>query len=217
MTRTDKNIPLINRLAADLAPVTPARARRLVTVLLIGAAVGAAGILGHKGLRPDVDAAVTGLAFYWKWGTMLALGAAAAAWLWAEGRPGQPATAARRAAAVIAGAALIVPAAAALALLGSAGAARQITGGAGLDCLAHVSLGAVPTFALAYLWLKRMAPVHPARAGFAAGITAGALSACAYAFACPFDGPLYVLTWYGGVLVALGALGAVIGRRHLAW
>jgi hypothetical protein len=57
----------------------------------------------------------------------------------------------------------------------------------------------------------------PVRAGLAAGFLAGTIGGAAYAFACRNDGALFVAVWYGLAILIVSTLGALIGRRVLAW
>ena len=48
----------------------------------------------------------------------------------------------------------------------------------------------------ALLALRQGAPEHPAFAGAAAGLLAGAIGAACYATHCPDDSPLFVAAWW---------------------
>lgn len=84
-------------------------------------------------------------------------------------------------------------------------------------CLALVTLMAAPVLCAVLLGLKRGAPEHPALAGAAGGALAGSLGAALYALHCVDDSPLFVLVWYGLAIAFVTAVGALIGRRMLAW
>lgn len=77
-----------------------------------------------------------------------------------------------------------------------------------------ISLGPLAALLAA---LKRGAPESPTRAGLVAGLAAGGIGTFFYAAHCPDDSPLFVAAWYSIVIVMMGALGAVLGRRLLRW
>ena len=88
---------------------------------------------------------------------------------------------------------------------------------ASLQCFVSVALLALAPLGGLIAVLRREAPTEPAIAGAAAGLAAGGLGAMGYALHCPIDTPGYVAFWYpAGVAMAAG-LGALIGRRALAW
>jgi hypothetical protein len=67
------------------------------------------------------------------------------------------------------------------------------------------------------LALRQAAPEHPAFAGAAAGLFAGAIGAACYATHCPDDSPLFVAAWYTLAIGFAAAIGAAAGRRLLRW
>ena len=94
---------------------------------------------------------------------------------------------------------------------------QRMIGTNALLCLKTIPyLGLAPLAAV--LWcLRQGAPEHPARAGAAAGLLAGAIGAALYATHCPDDSPLFVAVWYSLAICFLTALGAVAGSRLLRW
>ncbi|MFN3644056.1 MAG: NrsF family protein [Gemmobacter sp.] len=84
-------------------------------------------------------------------------------------------------------------------------------------CITFIPALAVPVLA-ATLWaLRRGAPIEPARAGLAAGVGAGALSATIYSLHCPEDSPLFFAAWYGTGILTVTLLGGLLGARLLRW
>jgi hypothetical protein len=71
--------------------------------------------------------------------------------------------------------------------------------------------------AAALFCLRQGAPEHPARAGAATGLLAGAIGAALYATHCPDDSPLFVAAWYTLAIGIVAAIGAVSGSRLLRW
>jgi hypothetical protein len=94
---------------------------------------------------------------------------------------------------------------------------QRLIGTNAIFCLKSIPfLAAAPLFA-ALLALRRGAPEHPALAGAAAGLFAGAIGAALYATHFPDDSPLFVAAWYTFAIGFVAAIGAVAGRRLLRW
>lgn len=86
-----------------------------------------------------------------------------------------------------------------------------------LACFTSIlALSALPV-AAALVQLRAAAPRSPALAGAGAALLGGGLGAAIFALYCPNDSALFVAVWYGPALLALGAVGALAGRRLLAW
>lgn len=84
-------------------------------------------------------------------------------------------------------------------------------------CLSAIVLAALPGLALLLLALRRATPTRPVFAGAMAGLLAGANGALAYALSCVNDGAAFVSVWYSLAILAVCAVGALVGRRALAW
>jgi hypothetical protein len=96
----------------------------------------------------------------------------------------------------------------------------SITGNSGVSpyaCVSSILLVSLPPLAITLAALRSGAPVRPWLAGLAAGVTSGALGAAAYALACRNDGGAFVALWYPLAIFIVGGLGALVGRRVLAW
>jgi len=63
---------------------------------------------------------------------------------------------------------------------------------------------------------RQGAPEHPALAGAAAGLLAGAIGAALYATHCPDDSPLFVAVWYTLAITFITALALLQGRGFCA-
>ncbi|HLZ68109.1 MAG TPA: NrsF family protein [Aliidongia sp.] len=85
------------------------------------------------------------------------------------------------------------------------------------NCIGSIVLVSLPALAMIVGTLRTGAPTRPIMAGAAAGLLAGALGAAAYGFACKQDGGLYVAIWYSAGMLIVAGLGALWGRRALAW
>ncbi|MFN6976839.1 MAG: NrsF family protein [Gemmobacter sp.] len=84
-------------------------------------------------------------------------------------------------------------------------------------CITLIPALAMPVLAAALWALRRGAPIDPARAGLAAGLGAGALSAAIYSLHCPEDSPLFFAAWYGTGILIVSLLGGLLGARLLRW
>lgn len=65
--------------------------------------------------------------------------------------------------------------------------------------------------------LRQGAPANPSLAGALGGLLSGALGATLYAAHCTEDSPLFVGIWYPLTIIAVTALGALVGSRLLRW
>ncbi len=84
-------------------------------------------------------------------------------------------------------------------------------------CLESIPFLAAAPLVAVLLALRQGAPEHPALAGAAAGLFAGAIGAAFYATHCPDDSPLFVAAWYTlGITIVIG-IGALAGSRVLRW
>ncbi len=84
-------------------------------------------------------------------------------------------------------------------------------------CPTRVALVSMPTL-FAMLWAMRdLAPTRPRSAGFAAGLTAGAVGVCVYALSCGESSPTFIAVWYTIGALAPAFVGALIGPKVLRW
>lgn len=84
-------------------------------------------------------------------------------------------------------------------------------------CLVSIVGLALLPLAVGLGLLRRGAPTRPALTGGLAGMAAGAAAAAGYALSCTEDSPLFFITWYGGAILVVAALGALAGSRMLRW
>ncbi len=210
--RTDR---LIEMLARDAGPAPRALvARRLAPVVAIGLPAGAALALGAFGAIPAQQFAT---AVPWIKLAYAGALACAAAWLAARlSRPGASAGAAWRAMAGVV-LAMAVVAIAWVASQPDGMRVEALLGRSWTRCPTGVLGLSVPALAIALWAMRGLAPTRPVVAGFAAGLFAGAIGACAYALACDESSPAFVAAWYTLGVLASGALGAAIGSRVLRW
>lgn len=210
-----KTDDLIRVLSADTA-VGPPVGRLLMPALMAGGLVAGALLLVAYGLRPDLGRALGDGQVLVKhlFGPLLGVAAAGAALRAA--RPG----------ARIAGwarALLVAPVLVLLAFVADLVALPvpawpdALTGQSILLCLSGVTLLSLPFFALALIALRRGAPTDPRIAGALAGLASGGFGAAVYALHCIEDSALFYGVWYSIAILAVTALGALLGPRLLRW
>ncbi len=94
---------------------------------------------------------------------------------------------------------------------------QRLMGSNAMFCLKTIPFLAAAPLVAVLLALRQGAPEHPALAGAAAGLFAGAIGAACYATHCPDDSPLFVAAWYTLAIGFAAAIGAAAGRRLLRW
>lgn len=198
--------PLIDQLASDLAPVRPMTHRS--GMVLAGAALtlSIVAIAVFEGIRMAPFAGHASPFFMIVNGALLLLGLACAGAVLRMGLPsvGNSYAGSGWALAMT----LILPAATIVMLLGSGDLLETIDSAFSLHCLIAPLLTSLVTAGALVWWLRRGAPVSPARAGLLTGLAAGALGTFAYGLSCTFDTVAHLGLWHM-VPVALAAL---IGR-----
>lgn len=205
---------LIRRLAGD-AGALPRRHRALLPRLL-GAAGGSLALAALVvavafGVRGDLAAHVSSPMYLYKAVAMACVVVAGLVLVRSAGTPG----ASTRLAAALAPAVLILFAG--IVLLDDQ---VPVAGASPVSvpvCLLAIVLAATPGLALLLLALRGATPTRPAFAGGMAGLLAGSIGALAYTLSCVNDGAVFVTVWYSLAIVATGAIGALVGRRVLAW
>ena len=81
----------------------------------------------------------------------------------------------------------------------------------------HNPMLAAPVLAALIVALRAGAPLHPGLTGALAGAAAAGVGALVYASSCPGDSPLFVAAWYRLATLICVGVGALAGRRFLAW
>ena len=93
----------------------------------------------------------------------------------------------------------------------------RLMGATALHCTITIPMLAAPILAALIVALRAGAPLYPGLTGAMAGAAAAGVGALVYASSCPGDLPLFVATWYPlATLICMG-VGALAGRRFLAW
>jgi hypothetical protein len=211
-----KTDDLILALSADAAPRGQSLRRRVALGLAIGALVSLAAFMSVIGPRPDFAAAAHTMRFDLKFVDTLAVLAPAFFLCLRLSRP-EAAPGAILAWLLAPVAILGAGVAVELAMAPSAQWGAKLVGSNSMHCLLVIPILSIPPLAALIFALREGAPRHPALTGALAGAAAAGVAATIYASNCPDDSPLFVVTWYPlatGVVVLVGALA---GRRWLAW
>jgi hypothetical protein len=207
---------LIAALSADPIPEPIRLGRRVAAALVIGLVGSVALYVLLLGPRPDIAAACMTMRFWLKFVDSFAFALPSLLLTLRLARP----NAKPRALALW----LIAP----LVLL-SAGVVvellvvpqgewlSRLMGATAMHCTITIPMLAAPVLAALIVALRAGAPLHPGLTGALAGSAAAGVGALVYASSCPGDSPLFVATWYPlATLICMG-VGALAGRRFLAW
>lgn len=202
---------LIDQLASDGA-APPAHSLARFTAPLAGAA-----LLCALGVAVVLDGAFASIArdgfspIVVKWGFSLAVLLLSAFALWALGRPG------RRTSGALYALAAPFALVAVLLVLDLLGGNSSFPGATWQTCLAAMAIMSPIAFLGAVLAARWLAPTNLRRAGLAAGLFGGAVAMTAYAPYCPEQGMLYMAVFYVLPILAMAALGWLLGPRLLRW
>jgi hypothetical protein len=207
---------LIRALAADseVHPMPPGRA--LALALIPGVAIALGLLLAILGLRPHLLTLVGEPRLLFKLCLTFLLVALSGPLVLRLVRPG---AGVRRAALMLAIAPALLAAAILAELLAVPAAewGQRLVGTNAMFCLKTIPFLAATPLVAVLLALRQGAPEHPALAGAAAGLFAGAIGAAFYATHCPDDSPLFVAAWYTLAITFVVGTGAAAGRRLLRW
>lgn len=94
---------------------------------------------------------------------------------------------------------------------------RMLRGASWHVCSRNILVLGLPMLALGLWTVRGMAPTRPTLAGLATGLFAGGVAATVYGLHCAENTFTFVALWYSLGVLALAALGAVIGRWALRW
>ena len=207
---------LIAALAADPVP-KPIRLGRRVAVALV---IGLVGSLALYGLllrpRPDIDEAMGTMRFGLKFVNSLAFALPSLLLTLRLARP----DARPSALALWLLAPFLLLAAGVVAelwLVPQSAWMSRLIGTNSMHCTTMIPMLAAPILAALIVALRAGAPLHPALTGALAGAASAGVAALLYASTCPDDSPLFVATWYPLATLICAGVGALAGRRFLAW
>lgn len=215
-----KTQELVLLLARDAGPVDSNIALRRFALALAGGLAGSVLLLfSLLRIRSDLAEAIFQPLFWVKIGFLISLFAVSLFGSFRLSRPGSPVAELKRLHRLLATPLLLMGGLALLALWLAAPdqRAQLFFGETWRYCPVLIAVLSVPAFA-ALLWaMKGLAPTHPRRAGFTAGLLAGALAALVYSLHCPEGGFPFIGFWYVlGMLIPAG-VGAWLGDRLLRW
>jgi len=207
---------LIQAIAADAGAPMPSIPRRTLAALCVGGLASLALFLATAGPRADLHEAVTTTRFLLKYVDAFALLIPAIALCWRLARPdAKPGLmiGALAAPLVLLALAVVVE----LSVVPSDLWMKRLIGTNLVHCVVFIPLLAMPPLAALIAVLREGAPANPALTGAVAGAAAAGLSAMIYATNCTDDSPLFVASWYPLAWLIVIGIGALAGRRWLAW
>jgi hypothetical protein len=211
-----KTSELIAALAADPVPEPISLNRRVAVALVVGLAASVALYWLLLGPRPDIAAACDTMRFWLKFVDSAAFALPTLLLTLRLARP----DAKPRALALWLLAPFILLAAGViieLLVVPQSEWMGRLMGPTALHCTITIPILAAPVLAALIVALRAGAPLHAALTGAMAGAAAAGVGALVYASSCPDDSPLFVATWYPlATLICMG-VGALAGRRFLAW
>jgi hypothetical protein len=212
-----KTDDLIAMLGTNVEPVSRKYLRRAIAAAIAGGTlIAAAAILLAFGFRTDLTTAHAFIFLFSKLAFTIAVVVLTAMMLTKLARPGGE----RRISmvwVVLPFAAILLLAAVNLSFAPSAHWERMIVGDQWLECLLSIPIIAIAPFALIIWAVRRMAPTDLRRTGALVGLTAGSVSAAAYALHCVDDSLPFVALWYGGTILLCTLAGTMLGPRLLRW
>jgi hypothetical protein len=211
-----KTSELIAALAADPVPEPIRLGRRVAAALVIGFVASLALYVLLLGPRPDIAAACDTMRFWLKFVDSFAFALPALLLTLRLARP----DAKPRALALWLAAPFILLAAGVvveLLVVPQGEWLSRLMGSTAMHCTITIPMLAAPVLAALIVALRAGAPLYPGLTGALAGAAAAGAGALVYASSCPGDSPLFVATWYPlATLICMG-VGALAGRRFLAW
>ena len=211
-----KTSEFIAALAADPVPEPIRLGRRVTAALAIGFVGSVALYFLVLGPRPDVVAACWTMRFWLKFVDSLAFALPSLLLTLRLARPdAKPMALALWLVApfILLAAGVVVE----LLVVPQSEWLSRLVGDNAMHCTKMIPILAAPILAALIVALRAGAPLHPALTGALAGAASAGLAALLYASSCPDDSPLFVATWYPLATVICMGVGALAGRRFLAW
>ena len=211
-----KTSEFIAALAADPVPKPIRLGRRVAAALAIGFAGSVAIYFLRLGPRPDIAAACDTMRFWLKFVDSFAFALPTLLLTLRLVRPdARPRALALWLIApfILLGAGVVVE----LLVVPQSEWMSRLIGANAMHCTIMIPMLAAPVLAALIVALRAGAPLHPALTGALPGAAAAGVAALVYASSCPDNSPLFVATWYPlATLICMG-VGALAGRRFLAW
>ena len=211
-----KTSEFIAALAADPIPESVHLRRRFAAALAVGVVGALALYVLFVGPRPDIAEAARTLRFNLKFVDALALALPSLMLLFRLARPdAKPGTLALWlfAPLILLALAVVVE----LMVVPSSEWLPRLVGHNMRYCTTMIPMMAAPILAALIAAMRAGAPQHPGWTGALAGAASAGIAAFLYASHCPDDSPLFVATWYPIATLVCAGVGALAGRRFLAW
>jgi hypothetical protein len=211
-----KTSEFIAALAADPIPESVHLRRRFAAALAVGVVGALALYVLFVGPRPDIAEAARTVRFNLKFVDALALTLPSLMLLFRLARPdAKPGTLALWlfAPLILLALAVVVE----LMVVPSSEWLPRLVGHNMRYCTTMIPMMAAPTLAALIAAMRAGAPQHPGWTGALAGAASAGSAAFLYASHCPDDSPLFVATWYPIATLVCAGVGALAGRRFLAW
>ncbi len=211
-----KTSELIAALSADPVPEPIRLGRRVAIALAVGLVVSVALYCLLLGPRPDVAAAADTMRFWMKFVDSAAF---ALPTILLTLRLARPDAKPRALALWLLAPFILLAAGVVVELLVTPQSEwmSRLMGATAMHCTVTIPILAAPVLIALIVALRAGAPLHPALTGAMAGAAAAGVGALVYASSCPGDSPLFVAAWYPlATLICMG-VGALAGRRFLAW
>ena len=211
-----KTSDFIAALSADPIPEPIRLGRRVAVALVVGLAASVALYWLLLGPRPDVAAAADTMRFWLKFVDSFAF---ALPTLLLTLRLAHPDARPRALALWLLAPFILLAAGVVVELLvvPQSEWMSRLMGATAIHCMITIPMLAAPVLAALIVALRPGAPLYPGWTGALAGAAAAGVGALVYASSCPGNSPLFVATWYPlATLICMG-LGALAGRRFLAW
>jgi hypothetical protein len=211
--KTEDLIVALARSAAPVRPLRPPRVRFAAwSVIAIALAAVAVIVIGP---RHDLSAALTRPVFDVSLLALLAAAALGAVTALTLGVPGAERSPVQRILPIVA-IVLWTLIWLALTIVTSSSAAARAVRPVHWACLAEIAVLSAATGGALLMMIRRAAPLRPAWAASLAALSAVAVGSAATQVICPIDAPLHQLVGHVGPAVAIGTLGAWLGRLALA-
>lgn len=208
---------LVERLSRELRPVRPRSILREAALLLLLGVVEVAAFLSIGFMRPDMPQAMEVPSFWWKLastGLIAVLGAGVTI------LSIDPVRSPRRGLhgiiiciAAIFASGWIIDAAHG----GFANLLIRLDWTGGLRCVCTIAALSIPPAIGLGLVIRHGAPTDRSGTALAAGLASAAWGAFVFAFACPFDDPLYIAVWYTLGCMIVTIVGRAILLRLSQW
>ena len=211
-----KTSELIAALSADPVPEPIRLGRRVAIALAVGLVVSVALYCLLLGPRPDVAAAADTMRFWMKFVDSAAF---ALPTILLTLRLARPDAKPRALALWLLAPFILLAAGVVVELLVTPQSEwmSRLMGATAMHCTVTIPILAAPVLIALIVALRAGAPLHPALTGAMAGAAAAGVGALVYASSCPGNSPLFVAAWYPlATLICMG-VGALAGRRFLAW